>query len=250
MNSLVANVKNETEKIFLHRKTTIFLIITALISIGAAASFSVLQNAIGIFAVTSSTFSVVILGLFTSILLPLFIFAEAADLFAGEAGDKTLKLSLTRPISRWNVFLSKNIAIAIYIGINLAVILLVSVLAGLFLQGSGNFATGLLQTMIAYLAALVPMISIGIAAAFIAQFFKSGSSALVACLFIYLVGKAVAFIYPGIGRMILFFYTDWHMMWLGSTIGVGPLLNGLIIMIGYSMLFISIGFYLFDKTEI
>ena len=250
MNSLQANIKNETEKIILHRRTKVFLIVSALIPIGAATTFSLLQNSLGIFGLTTASFSVMLLGLFTSILLPLFIFAVAADVFAGEVGDKTLKLTLTRPISRWHVFLSKNIAIAVYIGINLGVVLLVSVLAGLFLQGSGDFSKGLLQTFISYLAAMVPMLSIGIAAVFIAQFFKNASSALFTGVFIYLVGKALAFLYPATARLILFSYTNWHLLWLGSTVGAGRLINGLVVMIAYGILLLSIGFYLFDKTEV
>lgn len=249
MNSLLANTLNEIQKIFLKKKTIAFLVVTSLIPIGAVASFVMFQNKLGIFAVNSTGFPVLMLELFTTLLLPLFIFSTAAEQFAGEVGEKTLKITLTRPITRLNVFASKILSTGIFIVINLGLIYLISTLAGLSLEG-GKVLTGVLQGLTAYLTAVVPMTFLCIEAAFVAQFFKSSSGALTTCVFVYLAAKIIPILSPVISKVNPFSYTDWYMMWLGSTVGVGRLLNTFLLILSYSLILFALGYYLFDKKDL
>lgn len=252
MHSLYAGMYNETEKIFIKKKTIFFLVFSALISIGTATLIAIFQSKTGIFAFTLSGFPVLLLGLFTNFLLPLFIFSLAADIFAGEIGDNTMKLALTKPISRFKVFLAKNITLIIFIVVNLALVLVVSLLSGLFVNYNSEQPANILWTFVAYLTAIVPMIAISIFAAFIAQFFKNGSSALTATIFIYLGAKALPFIpffTAKISRAILFSYTDWHTLWLGNSMGAAKLINIFLLLVAYSLVFFAAGYYLFDRKD-
>src|SRR4051794_30382829 len=109
MHSLTANVINETEKQFLKKKSVFFLILSVLFPIAGAALIANFQDKFGIASITASDYPILILGLFTSFVLPLFIFIAAADSFAGEASANTLKIVLVRPISRFKIYLSKHI---------------------------------------------------------------------------------------------------------------------------------------------
>jgi len=250
MNSLYANSVNETQKIFQRKKTVVFLVITALIPAGAAALFSFFQSRFGIFAVNSASFPVLMLDLFSSALLPLFIFSAAADLFSGELGDKTLKLTLTRPITRFKVFLSKNISIGLFIIINLGLVFVISVISGFFLESGALDAAGFFQGLLAYITAVVPMLFLGVTAAFLAQFFKNSGAALTTCIFVYLAGKAIPFFSSKLTIISPFSYTDWYMMWIGSAVNAGRLLNVFLIILSYSLILFALGFYMFDKKDI
>jgi ABC-2 type transport system permease protein len=248
MSSISAGIQNETQKIFLRKKTFVFLVLTGVFPIGSAILFSLLQGKSGIRLFDNVNYPLFVLGLFVNFMLPLFIFMTASDIFAGEEGDKTIKLVLTRPISRLNVFVSKTGAVAILIVIHLFVIFVSSFLSGLGLEGSPGLA-GLFEGMKAYAVSALPMISLAIAAVCFAQFFKSASGALTTCILVYIVIKTLPFILPGITKLLPFSYTDWYSLWLGHTAGTGNIFQAFMFILSYSILFFVGGFYLFDRKE-
>lgn len=250
MGSLYVNTLNELDKIFLRKKNLVFVILGVLITLGAALSFKFLQNRLGIFAVNAASFSILVLDVFTTLLLPLFIFSAAADLFAGEFGEKNIKITLTRPITRFKIFLSKNIALAIFIVINLVAVYLISVISGLFLKGGSDALAGASLGLLAYATAILPMVFLSIAAIFLSQFFNSSGAALTTSIFVYLVAKVLPFFSSTFSKISPFSYTDWHMMWIGSAVSSGRLLNVFLIILSCSMILFALGFYLFDRKDI
>ena len=250
MNKFQAVVGNEVEKLYRQRKAVVFLILTALIPLAAAALFSVLQNRLGIFAVSPAGFPTLVLSLMAGLILPLFIFTLTADIFAGELADRTMKITLLRPVSRWKVYAGKNAAIALFSGLTLLVSFVFAMVGGLFLLGGAGLIRGVPQAALAYLVTWLPMLALGIIAAFFSQFFKQSSGALLANIFIYLLGKGLPFVSSAVGRLTPYFYTSWYVGWLGQTAGFGRLLQVLIILIAYSIMFLGAGFYFFDRREL
>ena len=100
MKSLKANIINEIQKLFLKKKTTVLLIITAVMCFISAFFISSIQAKLSFIALGSVSFPLMTLSIFTNIFLPLFIFMAVAEVFSGEVGNKSLKLVLIRPISR------------------------------------------------------------------------------------------------------------------------------------------------------
>ncbi|MCX7923174.1 MAG: ABC transporter permease subunit [Clostridia bacterium] len=250
MNVLYANTVNEVQKLFFKKKTIAFLCITAVIPIAAAVLLSIFQSGLGIMPVNSSEYPILVLGLFTNLFLPLFITMAAVDLFSGELGDRTLKTILFRPITRFKVYISKIISIAIYIIVNLAVVFIVSGISGLFVQGKDGLLAGIIRWLTAYSVSFLPMLLIGITAALIAQFFKSSSGALAISILIFIAAKIVSTLFPGISAFLLTTYTDWHMLWIGSMAVTGKILNIFMFIVSYSIIFLTAGFYLFDRREL
>lgn len=70
-------------------------------------------------------------------ILPLLIASVAVDTFSCEFGDKTLKIILLRPISRFKVFTSKIICIGTYIIVNLFIVFIVSSILGFIIVMAG-----------------------------------------------------------------------------------------------------------------
>lgn len=160
---------------------------------------------------------------------------------------------ITRPISRFKVFASKNIAIAAFTIIMLAVVFITSFISGLFLgglDGGGQLPAGLSQWLPAYTAAIYPMLFLGIVAAFVAQFFRSSGSALITCVFVYLAAKVMPLVFPAAAKVNPFAYTDWHVMWLGSSVTAGMLINIFLLLLSYNLIFFAAGYYLFEKKEL
>jgi ABC-2 type transport system permease protein len=250
MYSLVANVVNETEKQFWKKKTVFFLILSALFPLGAALLISSFQNKLGIASITAADYPILILGLFTSFVLPLFIFMAAADSFAGEASANTLKIALLRPISRFKIYASKHISLAVYTVLYLAAAGIASVLSGLLFSVKTGMTQGILDAFMAYAVAVIPFIALTSIVVLIAQFTRSGSGALIICILIYIGIKAVAFFIPQVSLYSLTSYTDWHVLWLSSNVAIGKLTSIFMFIAACSILCFTAGYYFFDKKEL
>lgn len=250
MNVLYASVRNEVEKLLLKKRTIAFLIISAVIPLAAAAVVSIFQNSIGIIPITANQFPIFILGIFTNIFLPLFIAAAVAEMFPGELEGRTLKIILIRPITRIKVFTSKVICIGAYILLHLGIAFIISNAAILFLQGNDGYLGGFVKEILAYGVSVFPMLAIGIAVICIAQLFKSSGGALTISVLIYIAVSVISRLFPSMSRMVLTSYTDWYQLWIGTSLLFGRVFSGFVVLLAYSMIFFSIGFYAFDRKEL
>ncbi|TVY01235.1 ABC transporter permease [Cohnella terricola] len=249
MSSLFANVLNELSKIAYRKKTWFFLAATLLLSIGGGLLLANAQSGFGIGAVTSGDYPIKLLGLFTVFFLPLFVFMGAADLFSGEQGDRTMKILLTRPLSRFKVFASKQISLCLVIAAYLILALVGSAIASLFLSG-GLTPNAVLDWAVAYGAAFVPLAALSFIAVFLAQFFSTASGALTVSLLLYVAAKAGALFFPQASSYSPATYLDWHTLWLGNPMAMGQTLNVFMFLVACSILFFTAGFYFFDKKEL
>ncbi|MEK8127544.1 ABC transporter permease subunit [Paenibacillus filicis] len=249
MPSITAGVWNETIKLASRKKTLFFLAVMIVLPVAAGILLSRFQSGIGIGAIASRDFPILMLNLFTMVFLPLFVFMGAADVFSGEQGDRTLKLVLTRPVSRFKVFASKQLALALYIALYLVAGLLASTLSALLFQQTSGIGM-ILDGLLAYGAAIVPLIVLSIAATFLAQFFSSSSTALTVSLLLYVAFKVMAFFLPQLATYSPTAYTDWHMLWLSGSLAGSKLTSIFMFLAACSILFFTAGFYVFDKKEI
>lgn len=249
MNSLKANIINEIQKLFLKRKITVFLIITAVTCFISAFFISSIQAKLAFVALSSVSFPMMTLSIFTNIFLPLFIFMAVSEVFSGEVANKSLKLVLIRPISRFKIYISKNAAIAIYIIINLLVVLIASIVSTMLLKI--GFATqGVTQIIFGYLIDAIPAIVFSLFAAFIAQFFKSSSGALITCILCYLGIEVLSLFTKGFNNIIFTSYLNWYSMWSAGGSSFLRNINTFFMILAYGIIFFTVGYYMFDKKEV
>jgi len=248
MNVLKANIINEVQKLFLKKKITVLLIITAIICFLSAFFISSIQAKLVFIAVDSVSFPLMNLSVFTNVFLPLFIFMTVAELFSGELGDKSLKLVLIRPISRLKVYISKNIAVAIYIIINLLVIFIVSTLSGMLLNGKSGF--NIPNIMFAYFIDIIPAVVLALFASFIAQFFKSSSGAIITCILFFILIKILSLFVSGLNNVIFTSYLNWNAIWSIGHFSFLSTVNTLFMILSYGVIFFTAGYYFFDKKEV
>jgi ABC-2 type transport system permease protein len=248
MNNLKANIINEVQKLFLKRKITALLVITAIICFLCAFFISSIQEKLVFIAIDSISFPLMTLTIFTNIFLPLFIFMSVAELFSGELGDRSLKLVLIRPISRLKVFISKNIAIAIYIIINLLVVFIASTLSSMLLHGKSGFTIP--HIIFAYFIDIVPAVVLALFASFIAQFFKSSSGAIITCILCFIGIKALSLFMPELNNMVFTSYLNWYSIWSIGQFSFLRTINILFMVLSYGAIFFTAGYYFFDKKEV
>ena len=248
MNNLKVNIINEVQKLFLKKKITVFLIITAIICFLSAFFISSIQQKLVFVAIDSVSFPLMTLSIFTNIFLPLFIFMTVAEVFSGEVGDKSLKLVLMRPISRLKIFISKNTAIAIYIIINLAVVFIVSMLSSMLLNGKASIDVP--HIMFAYFIDVIPAVVLALFASFIAQFFKSSSGAIITCILCFIGIKILSLFVSGLNNTIFISYLNWYSIWTIGQYSFLKTINTLFMVLSYGVIFFTTGYYFFDKKEV
>lgn len=248
MNNLKANIINEVQKLFLKKKISVFLIITAIICFLSAFFISSIQQKLVFIAIDSVSFPLMTLSIFTNIFLPLFIFMTVAELFSGEVGDRSLKLVLIRPISRLKIFISKNIAIAIYIIINLAVVFIVSMLSGMLLNGEAS--VNIPNVMFSYFIDVIPAVVLALFASFISQFFKSSSGAIITSILCFIGVKILSLFVSGLNNTIFTSYLNWYSIWTIGQYSFLGTINTLFMVLSYGVIFFTLGYYFFDKKEV
>ncbi|MGV8984420.1 ABC transporter permease subunit, partial [Clostridium sp.] len=222
--------------------------ITAIICFLSAFFISSIQQKLVFVAIDSVSFPLMTLSIFTNIFLPLFIFMTVAELFSGEVGDKSLKLVLMRPISRLKIFFSKNIAIAIYIIINLAVVFIVSMLSSMLLNGESNI--NIPHIMFAYFIDVIPAVVLALLASLIAQFFKSSSGAIITCILCLIGIKVLSLFVSGLNNAVFTSYLNWYSIWTVGQFSVLSTVNILFMVLSYGVIFFTAGYYFFDKKEV
>ncbi|MDP4142876.1 MAG: ABC transporter permease subunit [Bacillota bacterium] len=250
MDKIYANTLNECEKIFSKKKTIVFLVLTAILSVLAAVIIPIFQSRFGIIVVNAEAFPVIILNLFTAFLIPLYVLMAVTDLFSGEVHDKNLKLVLLRPVSRFKVFISKNIAVFIYTSINLSIILIISLICDIFYKLPGDYIRAILNGFGAALVSLLPQLILTLFIACICQFFNNSTGAFVTSIFILVMAKILSYIFPAVSKVLFINYFSWSTSWISSSAAGSRLFTGFMLLISYGIILFTVGYYLFDKKDI
>jgi ABC-2 type transport system permease protein len=182
-------------------------------------------------------------------ILPLFIFMVVSDLFVGEVSSRTLKLTLVRPISRLKVYVSKLIAIGIFIIIQLEVMWLSSIIVG-SVMFHGWSLREFFQVWLGYTLDFLPMLTLGAFAVFIGQFFTNTSGAFALCTVLFIIAKIAGIVFPSLNAFLFTSYTNWHSLWIDSSVTGSNLIDVTLVILSSLILFFTLGYYKFDIKEI
>jgi ABC-2 type transport system permease protein len=250
MNKIYASTVNETIKALLKKKTIFLMLFSVLVPALMAIVASILYRKTGVLIFGSADFSVWVLGIFTSVFLPLFIFMWSADSFAGELEDLSLKIALLRPITRFKVYLAKNLATINLVLISLLIVFVSSQVATLFIPTGIGFMAGLGRSLVAYVESVFPLIGLIVIAAFVSQLLRSSSGALAIGIIVYIVALALPVISPLVGSLIPTAYTNWHLLWLAPSINWRAIGIAFLALLANYMVFFPAGYFLFERKDI
>ena len=248
MDSLYVNIINEGEKIYRRRKNLFFIGALVIFSLAVGVTSGSIESRLGIVALSGNNFPLVFLSMIVNLVLPLIVMLVAADMTAGERGEGTVGLALTRPTTRLKVYLAKNIALASYIFVTMMVVMHASwqigTLTGQNVSGLASFG----QVWWTYVVAAIPAIVLGVVAVSLFQLFKSSGTAIGVGLLLFMGARGLGVVYPEAKKLVLVSNMDWHSLWLAAGGTTIQMMGIAMLFMAYALIFFGIGYYLFDRT--
>jgi ABC-2 type transport system permease protein len=241
---------NEIEKMYKKKKAfIIFFISIAVIVLGQLAIIGI-RNLSGLRAVNSSQFPIELLRLFSYTVLPFFTALVAIDSFSSELSNNTMKLMITRPISRFKIFTAKVVATSIFVLINLYVTMILSTIAGLIFNANTFQFRSFFNILLAYTVALIPIMVFTLLIIVYANIFKSGVGVFFLSIFTFLVLTVLGIVFSRFSSVFFTSLIQWHNTWLITPFPMNKVLRLLFIQLGYGTIFFTLGFYLFEKKDV
>ncbi|NLL07273.1 MAG: ABC transporter permease subunit [Clostridiaceae bacterium] len=250
MEGFKATVINEIEKMYKKKKMIVILIISvAVIAIGILISIGLSSVGVGVFK-KSSVFPISVLSVLANTLLPLFTTLVAIDLFSGEFSHNTMKIALTRPVSRFKLFSAKITAIAFFVMVNLVVVMLLSTSVGLICNFNSITFIGIIRIIISYIVTLLPIMVLALIVVFFSNILKSSSAVFFLCIMLYMISFVMGKIFSPYSSLFITSMLDWHIHWVSDTMLITKITREFLIMLGYGIMFFTGGYYLFDKRDL
>ncbi|HEX9024950.1 MAG TPA: ABC transporter permease subunit [Clostridium sp.] len=244
MNAIRTGIINENIKLFKRSKYKILLICIGILSM----ALGIISNFTGgLINVSLSNLPLNILSILTNVLIPLVIFMAVADLFAAEQENGTIKAIITRPMSRNEILVSKMISILIYVISILVITFIVSSVMGIFF--GRTTVINIPEIFIAYVVSIFPIIPTILLSILISQLSKSSSSSVMLSVLVYIIIMLSGIVIPSISSMIFISYTNWYKLFIGAQMPIKSILTIIGLLLGYSLVFFSGAYALFEKKE-
>lgn len=199
--------------------------------------------------------------------IPLLVALVTGDLISGEAAMGTIRLLMTRPLSRTSILFSKFFAGAVYVFILLVWLGLVSLGIGLFIFGPGDLIVLKSETI-----TIIPAedtlwrFFAGLGIAFISLLVVASFSLLLSCFTENSIGPiistmAVIILFTIVGSMDIplfekikpFLFTTHMVIWrnmFDQELDYPLIYNSILMLFGHIILFLFIAWYSFRKKDI
>jgi len=247
MQALKAVYINELYKISKKKKVVVSFILTLAAVIIAAIIAFCLNSFAGIRVTGSSEFSLLVLSVLSYTLIPLFTAFICIDMFGGEFVEQTMKLTLTRPASRFKVFTGKVLAAASFIIANLLMVMILSVTASFFINGT---SFNILKIILSYVLAFFPIFVFALMVILITNCTKGTTSAFMLSVLVFLLFTGLGIAFPYYKSFLFTSLFDWYKLFLGSYINIYKIIRNFFILCGYCIMLFGLGYYLFEKKDL
>ena len=244
-----AALVNEIEKLYKKKKALVAVLLSlAVIVIGQLAIVGV-RSGFGLRGAGSVEFPMLVLSVVVNTILPLFTALVAIDSFSGEFSQNSMRITLTRPVSRFKVFTAKITAIVLFILATLLLLLIFSMLAGFIFNTNSATLDSLARTVFSYIVSLLPMVVLALGIVLLANLFKSGISVFFVSILAFIVLKVLGVIFSQYSSLFMTTQLDWYNLFLVNSFPLGKIIRQFLIMLGSGIMLFTAGFYLFDKKE-
>ncbi|MEN2776200.1 ABC transporter permease [Acetivibrio clariflavus] len=249
MHTLLTSTKTETFKIFSNKKFVVLFFISVFISLFASSVNLISTRKLGGPLINNATIPAFVLNFMSSLFLPLFTIMLTSDLFSGEISDKSIIMSLVRPITRNKLYVSKILAIGTSLFVLLLGTFVITEITS-FIGGNISYCLEKLPFYImAYVSAVVPIILLAIITAFFSQFTRSGSLTVIIMICTSVLISALTIIFPEVTPFMPTTYLSWHQNFY-SSLNFTKIINELLYILAYGIIFMFAGSYLFYQKDI
>lgn len=244
-----AALVNEIEKLYKKKKALVAVLLSlAVIIIGQLAVVGV-RSGFGLRGAGSVEFPLLILSVVVNTILPLFTALVAIDSFSGEYSQNSMRITLTRPVSRFKIFTAKIAAIALFILATLFLLLIFSILAGFIFNTNSATWDSLLRTIFSYLVSLFPLVLLALGIVLLANLLKSGIWVFFVTILVFIILKVLGLVFSQYSSLFITSQLDWYNLFLVNSLPLGKIVRQFLIMLGSGIMLFTAGFYLFDKKE-
>jgi ABC-2 type transport system permease protein len=244
-----AALTNELEKLYKKKKVVVAALVSLIFIILGQLSVSVLRSGFGVRGVSSMEFPLLVLSVVVNTILPLFTALVTIDSFSGEFSQNTMKITITRPITRLKFFTAKIIAILIFVLVNLLFVMIFSTVIGLIFNSNSVTAQGLIQIFISYIVTLIPMTVLALTIVLLTNILRSGISVFFVTILIFIVFKGLGIVFSSYSNLFFTSMLDWYKLWITSNISLLRIFRQFMMMFSYDILLFTGAYYLFDKKD-
>jgi ABC-2 type transport system permease protein len=199
--------------------------------------------------------------------VPLLIALVAGDMVAGEANMGTLRLLLTKPVSRAQVLLSKFLASSVYTLMLLTFMAALSLLLSLLIFGTGDLMIMKSEQVVildrgdvlwryfaAFGFAALSMITVAALAFLLSVFAENAIGPIIAAMSIVIVFTILTSLdIPFFNVLKPFLFTNHMLNWKGffeRPIDSGEVLKSALVLTAHIVLFVSLAFAAFRRKDI
>lgn len=240
---------NELEKLYKKKKVLVAALVSLIFIILGQLSIIVLRNGFGVRGTSSVEFPILVLSVVINTILPLFTALVTIDSFSGEFNQNTMKIAITRPITRLKFFTAKIVSIILFIFINLLFVMLFSTLTGFIFNSSSYTLQGVTRILLSYLVTLIPMTVFSLVIVLLANILRSGISVFFVSILIFIAFKALGLIFSSYSGLLFTSMMNWYTLWIMDSISFMKILRQFMMMCSYVILLFTGSYYLFDKKD-
>lgn len=240
---------NEIEKLYKKKKVTVSVVLSIVVIVLAQLTMTGLKSGMGFRGIGNMEFPLLVLSLTTVSILPLFTALVTIDSFSGEFSHNTMKISLTRPVTRLKFMAAKVCAIMIFVATNLLLIMVLSLFAGLIFNRNSFTFTGIYRILVAYIVTLLPMLVLSLVIIVFCNIFKSGTAVFFLSIVCFIAFKVLEIVFPQYSGIFFTSMFNWYNLWIMDTFPIGKILRTLSLMSSYVIILFTGSYYLFDKKD-
>ncbi len=244
-----ATLINEIEKLYKKKKILVAVAVSLIFIVLGQLSITVLRTGFGVRGASSMEFPLVILSVVVNTILPLFTALVTIDSFCGEFSQNTMKITLTRPVTRLKLFTAKLIAIMLFVLVNLIFVMIFSSLAGFIFNSNSFTLQGIIKILISYLVTLIPMVVLALLIVLFTNILKSGIAVFFLSILVFLLFKALGIIFSSYSGILFTSMMDWYTLWIMNDISFIKIFRQFMMMCSYAILLFTGSYYLFDKKD-
>lgn len=245
-----ASLINELEKLYKKKKVIVAAVVSLAFIIIGQLSVIGIRSGFGVRGVSSSEFPLLVLSVVVNSILPLFIALVTIDSFSGEFSQNTMKIALTRPITRIKFFSSKIAAIMIFVIVNLIFVMIFSCITGYIFNSNHFTFEAAIKIFISYTVTLLPMLVLTLLIVLFTNILRSGIGVFFLTVLVFIGFKALELVFSGYSGLFFTNHMNWYKLWIMNDISFFKILRQFMLMSSYVILLFTGSYYLFDKREL
>ncbi|WP_159887824.1 ABC transporter permease [Paenibacillus puerhi] len=241
---------NEAVKLLKKKKLIAAAILSILAVLIGQIAVTAIKHGLGLRVVGSTEFPLVVLSMFAYTILPLFSTFVAIDMFNGEFSSNTMKITLTRPVSRLGVFSAKVLNLALFIMANLLFVMVLSLVAGFLFNMSSSSLIGIGRVILSYVATFFPVFVFALLVVLLSNWLRGGLAVFFLAIITFIAFNFLGIVFSSYSSFFITSMFDWYTLWIAESINAFKIFRQLLIMSGCGIMLFTAGYYLFDRKDI